>query len=76
MLADAKYLTCNSVVFAYPIEAQDMKDLTPVLKLVKKNKATLILGSLSNNRYGSYADYSLFPSKALLNLSTLNKIRL
>lgn len=66
MLADAKYLTCNSVVFAYPIEAQDMKDLTPVLKLVKKNKATLILGSLSNNRYGSYADYSLFPSKLSL----------
>ena len=66
MMSDTHYLTSDSIVFAYPIVAQDMKDLTPIFRLVKEKGAILVLGSLNNTHYGDFADYLLFPSNLSL----------
>lgn len=66
MMEDSTRLTEKSVVFAYSVETQDMKDLTPVFKAVQAKGAVLILGSSESSRYISYADYSLFPEDVTL----------
>ncbi|MBB5264634.1 DNA-binding MurR/RpiR family transcriptional regulator [Catenibacillus scindens] len=59
MNRDAGKLTPHSVVFAYPIESQDMKDMTPVFEKIRDNRAILILADEAKSRYASYADYVL-----------------
>ena len=66
MMEDAKSLCANSVVFAYPLESQDMKDMSPVFQTVKDSGATLILGSVSGRHYSAFADILLFPGKPSL----------
>ena len=66
MIRDASQLTADAVVFAYPIEAQDMKDMTPIFKKVRQNQAVLILADKPKSRYMPYADYALFPENLSL----------
>ncbi len=54
MERDAKQMTGQSVLIAYPIDETDMMDMSPIYEEAKRRKATIILGCDQNSRYHKY----------------------